>query len=65
MCQMCRQNPCHNMCPNAEPRETLTCRRCGYEYSPEEAEDYVRFSNGDVVCKGCLHDYCVEMYGGD
>lgn len=62
MCEICKQTPCHNMCPNADRREAVTCCKCGSEWFPEEKDEYITFSNGDVVCNGCLHGYCEENF---
>lgn len=62
MCEICRQTPCHNMCPNANPPE-VTCCKCGnVYYEEEESSEYIEFRGGDIVCNECLRDYCKENF---
>jgi hypothetical protein len=62
MCEICRQNPCHYMCPNAEPRKMVHCCKCDGEFFPEETSEYLTFNNGDIVCNDCLRVYCEENF---
>lgn len=66
MCEICRQNPCHPRCPNAEePKGKYTCIKCGYGIM--EDEEYLESEEGPV-CVECLNDMCsrevVEICGG-
>lgn len=54
MCDICRQTPCHPMCPNAEdPEPVLTCSVCGEGL--HEGDEYYDGPEG-AVCPSCLHD---------
>ena len=62
MCEICRQTPCHNMCPNAEPPEEVTCCKCKNVLFRREKEEYIEFRCGDIVCNECLRAYCEEEF---
>lgn len=59
MCEICRQIPCHYMCPNYEPPRPkhycYICRKgiyCGEEYIENENGEYVHWdcvSGRDLV----------------
>lgn len=61
MCEICRQTPCDNRCPNADDKPiviTATCEECGDDiYS-----DYTHWidSEGNIFCSR----ECVEQYHG-
>lgn len=62
MCEICRQTPCHNMCPNAELPEEVTCCKCKNVFFRREKEEYIEFRCGDIVCNECLRAYCEEEF---
>ena len=53
MCLVCRQHPCHPMCPNApEPKPVMFCSECGEGiYS---GDDYYDIGDGLGICKECI-----------
>ena len=58
MCKICRQHPCHNMCPNAvAPPAVGKCAICGEDiYKGDEI-----YTNGDeAVHADCRKGYTVE-----
>lgn len=62
MCEICKQSHCHNMCPNADPPEEVTCCKCGNNFYINETDEFIEFKNGDIVCNDCLRDYCKENF---
>lgn len=68
MCDLCRQNPCHNMCPNAEPVKVIgLCDWCERELRADET--YFTDDNDNIFCcqECALNYYGVreEDYDGD
>lgn len=52
MCDICRQNPCAGMCPNApEPPVFATCSECGRDIL--EGEEYYEIIN-EPICEDCV-----------
>ena len=52
MCRVCRQEPCHPRCPNAE-EVPLECIDCGSEI---EIGAYVDIKGEEFICENCLMD---------
>lgn len=54
MCSVCRQYPCHPMCPNApEPTPIYECTKCGYGIF--EGEKYFDSPDG-YICEECMEE---------
>ena len=67
MCDLCRMNPCHPLCPNApDPPAVTTCYRCGEPIVP--GDEYAHIDGIDY-CENCFDDmpYCelVLLLGGE
>ena len=50
MCRVCRQEPCHPSCPNAEPQKCV-CDRCGRTLGR-----YI-YIEDEYICTDCLEDF--------
>lgn len=59
MCSVCRQHPCHPMCPNApEPPAVYTCESCK---EPIRAGDEYFELDGDYWHEECASDNAMEI----
>lgn len=59
MCEICRQTPCHNMCPNAEPPEVVGhCKNCTDELTADET--YFTDSESNAFCS---EECALKFYG--
>lgn len=59
MCEICRQTPCHNMCPNAEEQPVVgTCSVCGDDIYA--GEYFFEITEDKRVHKSCAGDLVPE-----
>ena len=58
ICEECRQDPCHPLCPNAPPLKIIThCRTCNS--SIREGDEYIKSEDyGDFCDDYCFVQYC-------
>lgn len=56
---------CCPECKSEEIYEAVECDYCQVTFS-KDSEEYLYFKeSGDIICNECLHDYCMENFGGD
>ena len=64
MCDLCKVNPCHSRCPNAEPSIFSKCKECGGDIL---IGDRYYNSNKGFICYECLSEMTVlelvELFG--
>lgn len=60
MCELCRQNPCHPACPNAEPDRHIICENCG-EWIREGDRYFNSPLDGTILCESCVDDATKEL----
>ena len=59
MCEICRQTPCHNMCPNAEQKKAVgTCSVCGGEII--EGDSIFRVADDEAIHADCVQGFTPE-----
>lgn len=59
MCEICRQSPCHNMCPNATPPKVIgRCDQCDCELT----EDCTFFTD-NASNMFCSKECALAFYG--
>ena len=59
MCRVCRQTPCHNMCPNAEPRRVVGyCSVCQSEIL--EGEEIYQVASDEAIHASCVQGFTPE-----
>lgn len=60
MCELCRQYPCHPLCPNApEPKLVKECCKC--DEGIYQGDEYLSTPDG-FICKDCLEDLSVDEW---
>lgn len=59
MCEICRQHPCHNLCPNAEPRRVVgVCSVCQSEIL--EGEEIYQVASDEAIHANCVQGFTPE-----
>lgn len=56
MCDICRQTPCHDQCPNCEIRKIGDCENCGKEIY-EGHELWADYDNNLFCSEKCAEEY--------
>lgn len=57
MCQICRQTPCNQQCPNAVAKVAHNCTMCDEEiYTGDTYYDL----NGKPICESCIDEARME-----
>ena len=59
MCEICRQTPCHNMCPNADPRRVVGC--CSVCYGEIlEGDEIYQVADDEAIHADCVQGFTPE-----
>lgn len=60
MCEICRQNPCHNMCPNYEDKREAVgiCSVCGQEFY--EGDEIYQVADDEAIHADCVQGFTPE-----
>ncbi len=59
MCEICRQTPCHNMCPNAEPKKIVgICSVCGGDII--EGDLIYQVTDDEAIHADCVQGFTPE-----
>lgn len=53
LCEICKQTPCHSLCPNYIPKHTnCYCSSCGQEIC--DGEEYIENPDGEYMHFDCF-----------
>lgn len=59
MCDVCRQTPCSNMCPNAKPRKTVgICSVCHSDIL--DGEEIYQVAEDEAIHADCVQRFTPE-----